>query len=68
MDNDVSFGLTDQDLKNNKIKNILTTIKNFFSMIAPTVIRFLNIIIYYIIKFIKSIAITVYKMILGKEV
>ena len=68
MEEDVSFGLTDQDLKNQKTKTIFLTIKNFLDLIGPTVIRWINILIYYTIKFIRSVVVSVIKMILGKEV
>jgi len=68
MEEDVSFGLTDQDLKNQKTKTIFLTIRNFFEMVGPTVIRWINIIIYYIIKFIRAFITSVIRMILGKEV
>ncbi|OGH16449.1 MAG: hypothetical protein A3C30_04635 [Candidatus Levybacteria bacterium RIFCSPHIGHO2_02_FULL_40_18] len=65
---EVSFGLTDQDLKNQKLKSISSTIKNFLTLIGPTVIRWVNIIIYYVIKFIRAVVVNVIRMILGKEV
>ena len=68
MEEDVSFGLTDQDLKNQKTKTIFLTIRNFFEMVGPTVIRWINVIIYYIIKFIRAFITSVIRMILGKEV
>lgn len=68
MENDVSFGLTDQDLKNQKTKTIFLTIRNFFEMVGPTVIRRINVIIYYIIKFIRAFVVSVIRMILGKEI
>lgn len=68
MDNDISFGLTDQDLKNQKTKTIFLTIRNFFEMVGPTVIRWINVIIYHIIKFIRAFVVSVIRMILGKEV
>ncbi|HVT00894.1 MAG TPA: hypothetical protein VHE53_01505 [Patescibacteria group bacterium] len=61
MDNNITpvsnpdeFGLTEQDIKNNKYKSILRTIGFYFSKIAPTLEKILNGIIYYTIKFIKA--------------
>ncbi|OGH17681.1 MAG: hypothetical protein A2868_01900 [Candidatus Levybacteria bacterium RIFCSPHIGHO2_01_FULL_40_15b] len=68
MENDVNFGLTEEDLKNQKTKTIFLTIKNFLALIGPTVIRWVNIIVYYIIKFIRASVLSIIRMILGKEV
>jgi len=68
MKDEDSFGLTSQDLKNQKIKAIFLTIKNFLVLIGPTIIRWINILIYYAIKFIKAVVVSVIRMILGKEV
>lgn len=68
MENDVNFGLAEQELKDQKVKSIFQTIKNFFELIGPTVIRWINIIVYYIIKFIRAVVVSVIKMTLGKEV
>ena len=68
MNDDVSFGMTEQDLKNQKVKSIFQTVKNFFDLIGPTVIRWISILIYYTIKFIRSVVVNVIRMILGKEI
>lgn len=68
MEEDVNFGLTDQDLKNRKVKSIFLTIKNFLMLIGPTIIRWINIIIYYVIKLIRAFVVSVIRMILGKEI
>ena len=68
MEDEVSFGLTSQDLKNQKIKSIFLTIKNFFMLIGPTIIRWINIIIYYVIKLIRAFVTSIIKMVLGKDV
>lgn len=68
MENDASFGLTEQELKNQKVKSIFLTIKNFLMLIGPTIVRWISIIIYYTIKFIRSVIVSIIKMIMGKEV
>ncbi len=68
MEDNITFGLTEQDLKNQKIKRVSSTIKNILLMIGPTLIMRLNIIIYYILKFIRSIVGVSIRMIMGKEV
>ena len=68
MEEDVNFGLSEQELKNQKTKTILLTIKNFLGLIGPTVIRWINILIYYTVKFIRSVVVSVIRMVLGKEV
>lgn len=62
------FGLTQEDVKNYKVKSFWERIKYYLAKIAPTIIKILNSIIYYTLKFIKSFVKSVVRMILGKEV
>lgn len=65
--NPEQFGMTEQDINNNKFKNVLNNIKLFFQKIEPTLIRIFNISVYYFIKFIKSFATEAFKMIKGGQ-
>lgn len=49
-----NFGMTEQDIQKNKVRNILEIIKNYLVLIWPTISKILNTTIYYLIKFIKS--------------
>ncbi len=49
-----NFGMTEQDIQRNKVKNILQIIKNYLVLIWPTISKILSTTIYYLIKFIKS--------------
>ncbi len=62
---DVSFGLTERDIKSERAKTFFGSIKNFFLLLWPAFVKILNVIIYYILKFIKSFFKTAFEMIKG---
>lgn len=62
---DVSFGLTEKDIKNQGTKTFFKSVGNFLILIWPTFVKILNIIIYYILKLIKSFFKTALQMIGG---
>lgn len=68
MEDESQFGLNEQDLKDQKVKTIFLTVRNFFEKIGPTVVRLVNVTLYYIIKLIRSIVVSAIRMVMGKEV
>jgi hypothetical protein len=61
------FGMTDQDLKDYKLKSFFQKLRYYFSFIEPVLVKLFNTIAYWTIKFAKSIVSSVFKMITGKE-
>jgi len=65
---DGQFGLTDEEVKNYRVKNIWGRIKYYFAAIEPSLVKVFNTIIYWTLKILKSFVGSIFKMILGKEV
>ncbi len=63
-----SFGMTQEDIQNLKIKSFWERIKYYLAKIEPTIVKILNTIFYWTLKFIKSFVASVIRMILGKEI
>lgn len=62
------FGMTGKEVRNNRIKSFWGAIKYFFLKIEPSLIRIFNTIVYWTIKIIKSVASSIVRMVLGKEI
>lgn len=60
-----TFGMTEEDLKNQKVKNFFATAKYYFQKIEPAVVKVLNVTIYYLIKFVKAFVSSAFQMIKG---
>lgn len=59
------FGMTSNDLKNQKLKSIIDSIKYYLSIAGPWLIKFLSAILYLILKIIRSFFKTFFEMIKG---
>lgn len=62
------FGMTEEDIKNYKLKTFLGRIKYYLLAIEPAVVKILSLIIYYSVRFTKAVVFAIFRMILGKEV
>ena len=62
---DVSFGLTEKDIKSQGAKTVFKSTGNFFLLIWPAFVKILSTAIYYILKLIKSFFKTAIQMIKG---